>query len=209
MKCKNREREVVLNFSEKDISIKISILKEDIVEKVKKKIENILGVDLNNLYDLYIKNFNIGDVFDKLEMEELLQEFKSNDIDINKKLLLPMKKDKQKTNLEIGVYTNLNPAIIPTKQYKPLRDELAFKELLLMNYEQTDRDLLSTLEELILLESNLREYNDSLVLPNNKSSNNTLIKNDTLSLTSLLNKEDSQDTGKIFIYVCFDFRRHF
>ena len=188
IECKPEIEEILLKFLEKSISIKISINKNESIKELKIKIENILAIDLKSNYDLYVKKFHIAEVFNMMGLIEFLNNFQTKEIEINKKIIL-----KSSYCNNITPNTELNSEIIPYKNLDDIKKFLIKTERNILILNNSNKELKSKIEELKLLENNLRVIVQPL-----QSSNND--KFDTLNINSLLNKNSDNlaETGIIY-----------
>lgn len=174
MNANSYSKEIIVIFKEKDISIKISIRDNESVISTRKKLENILGIDINSNYDIFIKDFYIGDFYNEISTDILLNSFCTNEIEIKKKFDIP------KHSINIRNVTKT-------------MDEVAMKSFYLSNLFKTERDITTTYFELELLEENLRNYE--------KEFEKTHISMN-LSLSSFLNRgSDYESTAGIIVYL--------
>ena len=181
------EEEVGLKFLEKKINIKIPVHRMESVEMVKRKCENILGIDIENNFDFYVMNFHVSEFFEKMNLLDLLDEFNTREIEIKRKMFIPAK---QKNSEEMII----NPNILNAKDIEMLFEKLYLSEYYLYNMKETESELIFTLEDLNMLETNLQKYFASL------DNIDISFPDDSISLFSLLNKnsEDEIETGNLF-----------
>jgi hypothetical protein len=181
------EEEVGLKFLEKKINIKIPVHRLETVEMVKRMCENILGIDHENNFDFYIMNFHVSEFFESMNLLDLLDEFNTREIEIKRKMFIPAK---QRTSEEMII----NPDILNAKDIEMLMEKLYLLEYYFYNLKETESELIFTLEDLNMLETNLQKYYAS------QDNIDTSFPDDSISLFSLLNKnsEDEIETGNLY-----------